>query len=83
MLLVMNFTREERRKFVSFFLFFSELFPLLLGHNRHGVLLAGVKNCKFICAKVQDVIHDVIGGLQGSQDVVAILDPPRPGVGQC
>ncbi|XP_070573443.1 tRNA (uracil-5-)-methyltransferase homolog A-like isoform X2 [Ptychodera flava] len=40
----------------------------------------GIKNVKYICGKVEDILYKAIYDIFGCTDVVGILDPPRAGL---
>ncbi|XP_065282119.2 tRNA (uracil-5-)-methyltransferase homolog A-like [Dermacentor albipictus] len=42
--------------------------------------LNGIKNASFVQGKAEDVIQDVIRSVGGSEEIVAIVDPPRQGL---
>lgn len=39
-----------------------------------------ITNYKTICAKVEDVINDVVRQYQGKANIIGIVDPPRGGL---
>lgn len=51
----------------------------VLGPNRAAVLSAELSNVEFHCGRAEDLVPTVVSRL-ASQQLVAILDPPRAGL---
>ena len=42
-----------------------------------------MENVRYHCAKAEDVMKNITKSVIGSEDVVAVVDPPRGGLRMC
>jgi tRNA (uracil-5-)-methyltransferase len=57
-----------------------ELVPEAIADARRNAELNGITNIEFKCAKVEDVIGEVIASIPPTVPIAVILDPPRSGI---
>lgn len=57
-----------------------ELVPEAIEDAKRNATINGISNVEFKCAKVEDVIGEVISSIPATIPISVILDPPRSGV---